>query len=119
MKLSLLIIYFIALCGIASSELPEHYDNDRLCNAIYKAEGGDKAQYLYGIRSVHYEDAAEARRICLNTIRNNKVRFYKQDKYTDYIDFLGSRYCPVGCDNDNGSNKHWIKNVNYFYNKEA
>ena len=88
-------------------------DND-LADAIFKAEGGYKTRYLYGIVSVKYKDEAEARQICLNTIRNNKIRFKKQTKYTDYLEFLASRYCPVGCDNDLGTNKYWLKNVRWF-----
>jgi len=28
------------------------------------------------------------------------------------------RYCPIGCDNDNGTNQYWLKNVRYFIKKE-
>jgi len=90
------------------------YSNAEIADAIYKAEGAAKATYAYGIRSIPYKDKADARRICLNTIRNNKKRFLKQSKYKDFIVFLGSRYCPIGCDNDNGTNKYWVKNVMYF-----
>lgn len=39
--------------------------------------------------------------------------------FTDYIEFLGSRYCPVGADNDpQGLNKNWVKNVKYFLTKK-
>ena len=115
------LILLLSVCGTVSAGLPEHYDSNRLADAIFIAEGGltNKCQYLYGIRSVHYKDASEARRICLNTINNNKVRFYKQDKYEDYLSFLASRYCPVGCDNDTGTNKFWERNVRSIYLKEA
>lgn len=93
------------------------YTDTQIVTAIYKAEGGAKATYLYGIRSVKYKDEAEARKICFNTIKNNRVRFTKQTKYSDFIEFLGSRYCPVNCDNDRGTNKYWTKNVRYFLNK--
>jgi len=89
-------------------------DSNALADAIFKAEGGYRAEYLYGIRSVKYKDESDARRICLNTINNNKKRFLKQDKYKDYLEFLASRYCPVNCDNDRGSNRFWLKNVRYF-----
>jgi hypothetical protein len=118
MKHLLWIAIFMSIMPLeARSALPEAYDTIRLCDAIYKAEGGAKATYLYGIRSVHYDDAIEARRICLNTINNNKGRYYKQTRYKDYLDFLGSRYCPVNCDNDTGTNRYWIKNVRYFYER--
>jgi len=88
-----------------------------IVTAIYKAEGGEKATYLYGIRSVNYDTPEEARRICFNTVRNNRVRFANQDKYNDYLEFLASRYCPIDCDNDTGTNKYWLKNVRYFLDK--
>ena len=55
--------------------------DENLADAIFKAEGGYKATYLYGIVSVPYKDEAEARQICINTINNNKKRFEKQTKY--------------------------------------
>jgi hypothetical protein len=92
-------------------------DVERLANAIYRAEGGKKAGYLYGIRSVDYDTPEEARRICINSICNNYKRWYKAGQPGDFISFMGARYCPVGADNDNGSNQYWIRNVKYFYGK--
>jgi len=98
----------------------ENYDDEKLCRAIFQAEGGHRAQYLYGIRSVPYSDVLDARQICLNTIRNNKKRFMRQAEYDDYLEFLASRYCPIGAENDpTGLNQHWIKNVQYFYERGA
>ena len=116
------LLLLLSICGTAYGELPEQYDSVRLCNAIYKAEGGKKAQFLYGIRSVPYKNEREARRICLNTINNNKRRFYakEQNKYKDYLEFLCSRYAPLNANNDpKNLNANWLKNVRYFYNKEA
>ncbi len=97
-----------------------YYSDNDLADAIYKAEGGAKAKVPYGILSVKVENVNDARRICLNTIRNNRIRFANQTKFTDYIEFLASRYCPVGASNDpQGLNKNWVKNVKYFLtNKE-
>jgi len=95
-------------------------DNDIIVNAIYKAEGGKKTKYPYGIVSIDTKgDEEYARKICYNTVRNNKVRFKNQTKYKDYIEFLGSRYCPIGASNDpNNLNKNWVTNVKYFIDKE-
>ena len=90
------------------------YTDEEIADAIFEAEGGFNATYLYGIRSVHYSDIDEARKICLNTIHNNRIRFKNQNRYTDYLCFLASRYCPIGADNDTGTNKYWLKNVRYF-----
>ena len=100
-------------CAVWASE----YSDTDIVNAIYKIEGSTKAQYLYGIRSVKYSNEAEARRICMNTVRNNRVRFTKQSKYKDYLSFLASRYCPVNCDNDRGTNKFWLRNLKYWLEK--
>jgi hypothetical protein len=95
------------------------YSDDEIADAIYQAEGGSKAKVPYGILSIKVEGDQEARRICLNTIRNNRVRFANQSIFTDYIEFLGSRYCPIGADNDpQGLNKNWVKNVKYFLTKK-
>jgi len=99
---------------IIESKATVGYVDEEIADAIYLAEGGDRANYLYGIRSVTYSDEADARRICLNTIRNNRIRFTKQTKYNDYLEFLASRYCPINSDNDTGTNKYWLKNVTYF-----
>ena len=110
---SMFITVVIALCMSTAHA----YTDEQLANAIFKAEGGYKARYLYGIVSVKYSNEAEARRICLNTIRNNRARFENQEKFDDYLEFLASRYCPIGADNDpRGLNVNWLKNVRYFLN---
>ncbi|MFA5298149.1 MAG: hypothetical protein WC389_08085 [Lutibacter sp.] len=109
------LILTLSIAGMAIADIP---DNNDLADAIFQAEGGYKAEYLYGIRSVKYKDEADARRICLNTIRNNKVRFLKQDKYKDYLEFLANRYCPAKGKSlttaEKKLNCNWLKNVRYF-----
>lgn len=86
--------------------------DEQIADAIYKAEGGTKARVPYGILSVKVKDAAEARRVCLNTIRNNRVRWIKAGRPGEYIDFLADRYCPPSVDPI--GNKNWKKNVKYI-----
>jgi len=91
---------------------------DRIVDAIYRAEGGAKAQYLYGIRSVKYKDAEEARRICYNTVRNNWGRWEKSGQQVEYLVFLANRYAPIGAENDpKGLNNNWLRNVRFYLNK--
>jgi hypothetical protein len=41
-------------------------------------------------------------------------------EYTDFIDFLGDSYCPVGAENDrHGLNVNWEGNVRNWYDKFA
>ena len=92
----------------------EEYSDTAIVNAIYRIEGGAKAQYAYGIRSVRYSDISEARRICFNTVRNNRKRFAKQTKYADFLAFLQSRYCPTAgrlSKAEQKLNGHWLKNL--------
>ena len=122
-----LLIAVIFICfGVAVFYSPAQFytpeskeiDVSRLCDAIYKAEGGEKATYLYGIRSVHYANPSEARKICINSINNNIKRWDDKGKPEDFISFMSRRYCPIGADNDpNGLNVNWVKNVRYFYER--
>ncbi len=100
----------------------EEIDVPRMVQAIYISEGGALAQYPYGIRSVRFDSVEEAKKICENTVRNNIKRFEKQDKYTDYIEFLGSRYCPTSGNlsaSEKKLNRNWTNNVRYWYKKLA
>lgn len=90
---------------------------NKWADAIFKAEGGYKAQYLYGIRSVKYKDEAEARKICKNTVYNTLVKYRETRCQTGYSDLecIARRYCPIGADNDpRGLNQNWIHNMRYF-----
>ncbi len=96
------------------------YTDAQIADAIYLAEGGARAKVPYGILSVKVKDEAEARQVCLNTIRNNRKRYanYGYKQYPDYLSFLASRYCPIGVSNDPSNlNKNWLKNVRYFLEK--
>ena len=112
-----ILILLILISGLAYADIDYYSVKDEvIVNAIYKAEGGEKAKYPYGIVSIKTDNP---RKVCLNTVRNNKKRFMAQTKYNDYIEFLGSRYCPIGASNDpKGLNKNWVKNVKYFINKQ-
>jgi len=106
--------YYLALVFLLifhSASFAKEWTDAQIVNAIFHAEGGYKATYLYGIRSIPYKDEAEARRICFNTVRNNRKRFKKQTQYKDYLEFLGSRYCPPKA---HPLNSNWVKNVKYF-----
>jgi hypothetical protein len=104
------------------------YSEDEYCDAIWKAEGGEQAAYYYGIKSVNYitgkgdyYDKQEARRICKNTVRNNKRRFreYGHRTHKTFLDFLGSRYAPTkGLQAwEVTLNKNWKRNILYFLTK--
>ena len=118
--LGLAIVLFIIL-GIRScahaGEIPKtrEYSTVEVCDAIYRAEGGAKAQYLYGIRSVKYVSVTEAQEICMRTVRHARKDYRNRNIKEGFIEFLSRRYCPIGAKNDpHGLNKNWVKNVKWF-----
>lgn len=109
-------VLILLLCLICYSACYSYTDAE-IADAIYKAEGGAKAKKAFGILSVKCEGYNECRQVCLNTIRNNRKRYkeYGYKKYKTYLEFLASRYAPVGAENDpRGLNRNWLKNVKYF-----
>lgn len=97
--------------GMDKEEFMHHMDPffEDVVDAIYRAEGGAKAKKPFGILSVPCSDFTDCQRICKNTVRNNYVRWIKAGRPGEFIDFLGSRYAPVGV---HPLNRHWVKNVN-------
>ena len=117
--LTILFLLVLLCFQVRAETLIKTYTYEQLSKAIYLAEGGKG--YDYGIKSVNYKDEAEAKRICINTIRNNVKRYkdYGYKKHPNYLEFLASRYCPIGAKNDPGGlNKNWLKNVKFFLNKQ-
>lgn len=101
-------ILTIAILLIASNLYA--FDPEDVCKAIYKAEGGAKTRHPYGILA-HYKTTTP-KQACINTV-NHALRDWNGNG--DFIEFLGSRYCPIGAKNDpTGLNKNWVKNVKYF-----
>lgn len=122
MKRLLIISFLLVSCSPGSYALDNSasgtsakIDVLRLSQAIYIAEGGIHAKKPYGILSVKCEGKEQCGRICRNTIRNNLKRWSKSGGKGDFIDYLGKRYAPIGCDNDNGLNRHWQNNVRSIY----
>lgn len=114
----LVALLFIGGCLFSNIAQASDYTNEQIVNAIRKAEGN----WNYGIKSVKCTTSAECRKICFNTVRNNRKRFaqYGFKNHPDFIAFLASRYCPIGAENDpTGLNKNWERNVRYFLAKGA
>lgn len=81
-----------------------------IADAIYKAENSIK--YPYGILR-RYKNTTP-RQACINTINSSLRRFNNQSEEKDFIHFLSLTYAPIGCDNDDGNNKYWERNVKFF-----
>lgn len=112
----LAVLLFIGGCWGSVAHAQE-YTDEQIVNAIYIAEGGKNAKYPYGIRSVSCSGEKHCRRICANTVRNNRIRYQRsKSKGTmDFIAYLGSRYCPTDSPRlsraEKNLNKNWQKNV--------
>ena len=106
--IALVIVNSVRLAN--ATELSHTYVNS-IVNAIYKAEGGSKTRYPFGI---HWEtNYAKARVKCEATVRNNHHRWQASSSKEDFITFLSRRY--VG---ETSGRVHWVKNVNYFLRVE-
>ena len=104
------LLLILLLCSPCLAE--ERYNNDKLADAIYLAEGGNKTRFFYGIKSINtHGDKVYARKICINTINNNYRRWVKAGSKGDFTDFLGAVYCPPKA---HPLNKNWTRNVRYF-----
>ena len=113
-SVSRLACLFIALTTLACPALAqERLDVGRFADAIYRTEGGAKTKHPYGIMSVKVSSAAEARKVCINTIRKNTVRWERAGQPGTFIEFLAGRYCPKSA--DPVGNVRWIKNMKKIY----
>lgn len=87
---------------------------EKMADAIYLAEGGAKAKAPYGVLSIKTDSAEQARRITINSIRNNWKRWEKAGRPGEFVDFMADRWCPKSADPI--GNRNWKKNVKYYLN---
>lgn len=116
-KRSLLLTIAIVLLFFSKVKAEEYTDKE-IVEAIWHTEGGAKAKVAYGILSVKVKDKKEARQICFNTVRNQRKRHANHKCGLDFLSCLARRYAPINCNNDNGTNKFWLKNLKYFLAKK-
>jgi len=86
--------------------------------AIRNAENG-RDGLEFGVMHPRAVDQPNSLRVqagwCAATVSKNYKRWLDSKEDTDFISFLGRRYCPVGAENDpTGLNKYWITNVRGF-----
>lgn len=93
----------------------EEYDAEQIADAIYIAEGGERAKKPYGILSVPCAEKEECRKICLNTIHNNFARWQIAGAEGDFLAFLAERYAPASA---HPLNKNWLPNLRYYLARE-
>jgi len=100
-------------------QIAQDYTDEELADGIRVAEGVN-SHYPYGITAPGHKDKARdnepyARRICLATIRNNRIRWAKADKrrYPTYLPFLADRYVMTGQTSElaRRNRLNWMRNI--------
>ena len=107
-KYVILILLGIGLICVPNSMA--EYSKEEICSVVYVIEGKEKARQPFGIETIECETYEKCEQICLNTIRNNKVRFKNQTEEKDFLTFLAKRYCPPNW-------KAWLNNLNFYLEK--
>ncbi len=110
MKFLLIIGLFVLGLSACAAPMPNAQAN-KYADAIKRVENSTK--YPYGIKSIDTKgNAAKARRICINTVKNNYIRWQNAGNQGEYVDFLANVYCPISA--DPVGNKNWKKNIRAF-----
>ena len=112
--LSICLIFILGPCSMARAEV---FDAELICQKIYIIEGGADAVSPYGILSVKCDSKTKCEQICVNTVQNSFTLYQLAGSKGDFLQSLASRYCPIGAENDNGSNKFWLSNLRYYLGK--
>jgi len=115
-----LIVCFLILIGLCFTVEGADWTDNQIADAIYRAENSDK--YPYGIKSIDTKgDKDYARKICLNTIHNQRIRHRLgkcpedlRDTEHDYLTCLWYRYCNPRL---HPLNLNWLSNVKHFLKK--
>lgn len=103
----LIVALLLTICAYAGETVPmPQGQSETIANAIYKIEGGDKTKFPYGIKSIK---TSNPRQVCINTIKNNYVRWQRAGSRGDYLNFLAGIYCPKSADPKGYLN--WCHNI--------
>lgn len=100
------LLYAISLY-VCSAGTNSFYSKDLILNdtkinqfadAVYRIEGGEKARKPYGILSVKVNNKQHARRICINSIKNNYKRWIDSGQKVAFPVYFAGRWCPQSVD---------------------
>lgn len=90
-------------------------NEEKMCQAIYKAEG---YKIPFGIKSSYcFKYGCSPKMVCLHTIRHYWRDYAKNNGRTinGFIAYASRRYVS---NSDRIGQENWLKNVSYYYNKE-
>ncbi len=112
-----ILLILLLAASVQAAEIPPLADSyvNRFADVIYKIEGGERARKPYGVLSVKVNSKEQARRVTINSIRNNWKRWHKAGKPGDFITFMANSWCPPSA--DPVGNRNWIKNAKFYMNR--
>ena len=121
--LFIMVTYMLLLQSVGVQAQETNIPTESIVMAIYHAEGGRNTRYPFGIKSLKYENRTDrslsrhdwAKWIATNTVNNNKRRFKEYRGNMSFIEFLGSKYCPV---KEHKLNVNWVGNVRSILQRE-
>lgn len=111
MKTTIATILAVLITTAANAAMPKGYDS-KLADAIWKAEGGHKTKWPYGVKSVKVSSVSEARRVTIISVRNNWSRWERAGRPEPFVKFMARRWCPESADPQ--GHKNWVRNVGRF-----
>jgi len=86
-----------------------------VCEAIYKAEGGEHAKWPYGWRVNPPASKEVSRQGCIRLVEKTyEVWFLDKNTEATFLEFLAHIYCPIDGELDNGTCQYWLRNVDWF-----
>jgi hypothetical protein len=110
-----LVLAILVIIVFGRSAHAQEYTDSQIASAIKLAENSHR--HPYGILRKYCKPGdpdGQCRKGCIQTIEHARKDW---DGKGEFISFLGSRYCPIGSNTDNGTCKFWVKNVLYFLTK--
>lgn len=100
---------------LSSCAQAEEFSASQYCKAIYIIEGGSKTKHPYGILA-KYKHTTPLQ-ACLNTVNHKHRDWVAKGSRGAFTAYLGSKYCPIGSDTDDGTCKNWIPNLEFYLTK--
>lgn len=101
-----IILISLILVSTARGELTLNQIN-KFADCVKLIENSDK--YPYGVKSIKVKNEQEARKITINSIKNNYVRWYRSGRTNDFRVFYSLRWCPP--QSDKIGNRNWQRNI--------
>ena len=95
----------------------EVVNEEKMCEAIYRSEGGDRTNYPYGIKSVSCATKMECKAVCIKTMRHYKKDFARHGGHgvKNFIKYASFRYVGLR----DRTREAWEKNVNFYCKKQG